>query len=333
MGTIALGMMSGGLDSILAARLLLEQGVDVRLLHLRIPFHGGKGGNPAEDAARQLGLDLIQRDVGEDFLDMLKHPRHGTGKGLNPCIDCRIHQLHMAREAAEDIGASFIFTGEVLGQRPMSQQRRAMRTVAAGSDLRGKLLRPLSAKLLQPTEAEEAGWVDRERLLDLSGRTRKPQIALAEQWGITDYPGPAGGCLLTDKGFSRRLADLFEHHPDCTLADVEPLKVGRHFRTPGGAKLVVGRNNGENHRIRDLAVAGLRVYMEQLPGPVVLVQDSPPGEAAALGGDAAFAHSSTDHSGELDLRVLGGAGQGERVSHTPSAGRHELRNRLGEWRI
>ena len=333
MTTICLGMMSGGLDSILAARCLVEQGLDVRLLHLRIPFHGGKGGDPAGDAAAQLGLPLIERDLGEDFLEMLRNPRWGTGKGLNPCIDCRIYQLKRAREVADEVGARFIFTGEVLGQRPMSQQRRAMRTVAREAGLKGKLLRPLSARLLTPTEAEDEGWVEREGLLDLSGRGRKPQMELARQWGITDYPGSAGGCLLTDKGFSRRLADLFEHHLDCTLADMELLKLGRHFRTPDGARVIVGRNKGENQRLRRLPAAGWKVFMEDLPGPVVLVQDADEAHAIPLGGDAALAHSTVEAGTPLTLSVTGPGGAHSSRSHVPTAAGWELRDRMADWRL
>ena len=333
MGVTCIGMMSGGLDSRIAARCLLEQGLDVRLLHFRHPFHGGKPGDPARDAAEQLGLELMERTLDERFFDVIKDPRWGTGKGLNPCVDCRIHQLRDATAIADEIGARFIFTGEVLGQRPMSQHRRAMRTVAREAGLKGQLLRPLSARLLAPTVAETEGWVDRERLLDISGRGRKPQMALAQRWGLTDYPGPAGGCLLTEAAFARRMEDLFATHPDCVMADIEPLKVGRHFRTPGGVKLVVGRNQAENQRLLDLEADGVRVYMDSLPGPVVLILDDPEGGAVGLAGDAAFAHSSTHHEGAMDLRVVGPGPETRLLEHTPSAGRHELRTRLGDWRL
>jgi tRNA-uridine 2-sulfurtransferase len=333
MGVTCIGMMSGGLDSRIAARCMLDQGLDVRLLHFHHPFHGGRPGNPAQQAADQLGLPLMVRDLDERFFDVIKDPRWGTGKGLNPCIDCRIHQLRNATKIAEEIGAKFIFTGEVLGQRPMSQHRRAMRTVAREAGLKGQLLRPLSARLLAPTVAETEGWVDRDALLEISGRGRKPQMELARQWGLTDYPGPAGGCLLTDRNFARRMEDLLATHPDCVMADIEPLKLGRHFRTPDGVKLVVGRNQAENQHLRDLESIGIRVYMDDLPGPMVLVLDDPDGAAVGLAGDAAFAHSSTNHEGSLDLCVIDPGGGARTVAHTPSAGRHELRTRLGLWRL
>lgn len=242
--------MSGGLDSTLACRLLLEQGIEVIAYNLRTPFCTceRKGGCGAAAVANELGIELVSEFAGEDYIALVKKPRFGRGAAMNPCIDCRIFILRRAKVVADARGAAFLFTGEVLGQRPMSQHRRALALIEREAGLEGKVLRPLSAQLFPPTEAEERGWVDRARLLALSGRRRQSQFALAKAWGLRDYACPAGGCLLTDKKFGERLADAFAHGED-TLADINLLKVGRHFRLASGAKVVVGRNEVENRRL------------------------------------------------------------------------------------
>jgi len=332
-----LGLISGGLDSVLAARWLSGLGLDVHVVHVRIPFNGGvepaPGESPPEKGARQIGVTLHVLDAGEDYLEEIKHPRFGTGKGLNPCVDCHIHMLRKAQVLADELGARFLFTGEVLGQRPMSQHRQALGIVERFSGLQGKLLRPLSARRLEPTEAELNGWVDRERLGDISGRSRKAQMALAERWGITEYPSPAGGCLLTEENFSRRLADLFENHPGCRIADVYPLKVGRHFRTEGGAKVIVGRNHAENVRLQELEMPGTHVRLAGRPGPLVVVHDAPAGDAAILGGDAAFAYASIPEGEPLEIAVSGTDAPPCTQAFIPSASRSRLRERFAAWRI
>jgi tRNA U34 2-thiouridine synthase MnmA/TrmU len=192
---------------------------------------------------------------------------------MNPCLDCRILMLSRARERMEQIGAAFVFTGEVLGQRPMSQHRQAMRIIERESALEGRLLRPLSARLLEPTIPEEDGLVDRGRLLALRGRSRKPQMALAEKRGLVDYPCPAGGCMLTDPGFARRMRDLVRSRPQFSLDDVNLLKVGRHFRLSPGAKAAVGRNEDENRRLLSLARQGdLLFEVNGCGSPVTLLR-------------------------------------------------------------
>ena len=243
MRTKAVVMFSGGLDSILAARVLMEQGIEVHLFTLRVdcpPIEepsataGSSSVADVEDApakgARILGLPLTRLSCPDEFLEMVKHPRYGYGSNMNPCIDCKIQIMKKAREFMEKIGASFVATGEVLGERPMSQRRDTMMLIEKAAGMRRMIVRPLSAKLLDPTIPEETGVVDRKKLLDIRGRSRKPQMELAAKFGITEYPSPAGGCQLTDPGFAARLDDLLKDNPNFDCNDFNLLKVGRHFR-------------------------------------------------------------------------------------------------------
>ncbi len=253
----AVGLLSGGLDSTLAAKLILEQGIELYAINFISPFctctPKKAGCAAAITAVKKLGGITLKRiSLGDEYLRMVRNPKHGYGSGMNPCIDCRIIKIQKAGEYMRKIGASFIVTGEVLGQRPMSQHRTALRIIERESGLEGLILRPLSAKLLSPSIPEKEGWIDRERLLEITGRSRKPQMGLAAKYGIVDYPCPAGGCLLTDPGFARRMRDLMAHS-EITLNDIDLLKLGRHFRLMPQAKLVVGRNKEENERLLRLA--------------------------------------------------------------------------------
>lgn len=242
----ALALLSGGLDSTLAVKLMLDQGIEVETINFVTPFClCKKGCSGAAQVAKKFRTPLKMVNVGEDYLKILRNPKYGYGRNMNPCIDCRIFMLKQAKKYAKETDASFIFTGEVLGERPMSQHSKALDIIEREAGLRGKLLRPLSARLLPETEAEKKGWVDRAKLLDIRGRSRKKQIALAKEFAITDYPCPAGGCLLTYKEFADKLRDLFEHKKRVSLEDVQLLKVGRHFRF-GRNKVIVGRNESEN---------------------------------------------------------------------------------------
>jgi tRNA-specific 2-thiouridylase len=241
----ALALFSGGLDSILAVKLMLEQGIDVATVNFVSPFCLCEKGGGVSEAARRLGVPLKVVGVGAEYLKMLRNPKHGYGKNMNPCVDCRIFILKKAKKIAEEIGAAFIFTGEVLDERPMSQHFRALKLVEEEAGLQGQLLRPLSARLLPATVMEKKGLVDRAKLVDIRGRSRKPQLKLAEKFSIKKYPSPAGGCLLTCKEYASKLRDLFQHKKRCSLADVSLLKVGRHFRF-GENKIIVGRNEEEN---------------------------------------------------------------------------------------
>ena len=213
---------------------------------------------------------------------MIRRPRFGYGSGANPCLDCRIMTLRKAKARMEAIGAQFVFTGEVLGQRPMSQRRDTLRIVERESGLDGLLLRPLSAQLLPPTVPEQEGWVDRVRLLDLSGRSRKPQIELALRWGIADYPQPAGGCFLTDKTLARRIFDLRSHGKEENLSkeDLILSKVGRHFRLSDSVKVIVGRREGENDFLQRYAEGRWTLEAADVPGPLALVEGELSPEAA-----------------------------------------------------
>jgi tRNA U34 2-thiouridine synthase MnmA/TrmU len=265
----ALGLYSGGLDSMLAAAVLRAQGIDVTLVCCVTPFFGAQR---ARESAAHLGLPLWEVDLTDKFLPLIYHPPHGWGRGHNPCIDCHTLMLREAgaRLAAE--GFDFLFTGEVLGQRPMSQNRGSLNLIARESGLADLLLRPLSAKSLKATQPEVRGWVDRERLLNLSGRGRKRQMALAAAYGITRYPAPAGGCLLTDPGYAARLKELLRHVQEASRLDLELLKWGRHFRLADGAKAVVGRTQRENEAILALRSSGnVLLTVDNYPGPVVLV--------------------------------------------------------------
>ena len=214
-------------------------------------------------------------NVTEEFLRVVENPKHGYGRGMNLCLDCRILMLRKAREYMEEAGASFLITGEVLGQRPMSQYRAAMTLIEAESGLAGLVVRPLCAGLLEPSLPERRGWIDRDRLLSLSGRSRKPQMALAREVGIRGYPCPAGGCLLTDKEFAARLRDLLTHEGELSVREVSLLKVGRHCRLSDRTRLVVGRNEPENERMDGLIRDGDTVLeVGGVPGPTAVVRGS-----------------------------------------------------------
>lgn len=270
----AIALLSGGLDSTLAARFVHEQGIALELLHFKIPFCSrGSGADTPSKHIPGIAVGIREIDIGADFLDIVKEPTHGYGSLLNPCIDCKILMLRTAKAIMEDLGVSFIVTGEVLGQRPMSQHKKALKAIEEESGLPGLILRPLSARLLPETIPEKQGWVHRDALLDFQGRGRRPQIALAERLGIMQYAQPAGGCLLTDPQFSLRLKDLIDHE-GLSLRNVELLKVGRHFRLGPAAKLVVGRNEKENNTLLGLAEPGDYLFLppDDMAGPTCLAR-------------------------------------------------------------
>ena len=273
----AIALLSGGLDSTLAARLVLDQGIELEALNFMTVFctctNKGATCLASQKAVETLGIPLRVFNVSEEYLNVVRNPKHGYGSNMNPCIDCRIFMLKKAKVYMEESGGSFIITGEVLGQRPMSQRRDAMRLIEKEAGLEGLILRPLSAQFLPVTLPEREGWIDREKLLNIQGRSRKPQIKLAEQFNIRDYPCPAGGCLLTDPGFARRIRDLMEHQYDFSLNDVHLLKFGRHFRLSPIVKLVVGRNEEENQKIETFSQAGdVLLKTVRYPGPVSLLR-------------------------------------------------------------
>ena len=270
----ALSLFSGGLDSILATRLILNQGIDVEAINFTNLFCSCKEESKcgAAEAAKKLGVPLKVVSVGNEYLRIVRKPKHGYGRNMNPCVDCKIFMVKKAKKYAKETGAAFIFTGEVLDERPMSQHFKALKIIEEESGLKGRLLRPLSAKLLPETIVEKKGLVKRDKLLGIRGRSRKPQIKLAKEFNITYYPSPAGGCLLTCKEFANKLRDLFKHRKRCSMADVALLKVGRHFRL-GENKIIVGRNETEN-KVLTLKKARNDYYFEvpDVGGPTTVLQ-------------------------------------------------------------
>jgi tRNA U34 2-thiouridine synthase MnmA/TrmU len=299
----AIAMISGGLDSTLALALVKRQGVEVKAINFYTGFcitetQRRKGGradgtipqNEALRAAADLEVDIEYVDLSESgYLDMLVHPRYGYGANANPCVDCRIFMMQRAREIMEREGAAFVFTGEVLGQRPKSQRRDTLRIIERESGLDGRLLRPLSAKLLPPTIPEREGLVDRERLEDISGRSRQRQIALAQALGIAEWPQPAGGCCyLTDESFARKFFDVLDAREEAgeerriRKNDIVLLSTGRHFRLSPRAKLVVGRTEVENVILEQYAGGRARLEAKDVLGPIALVEGEPTWEERVL---------------------------------------------------
>jgi len=305
----AVALISGGLDSMLAARLIRNQGIHVEGINFFTGFcveghtHAIRRGhndkpkrNNALWSAEQVGIKLHIIDVIEEYKDVVMNPKHGYGAHLNPCLDCKGFMVRKAREWMEQHGFDFIITGEVLGQRPMSQRRDTMPVVARESGAFDRLLRPLCAKLLPPTLPEREGWVDREQLLDFNGRNRKPQMALAARFGFSEYAQPAGGCcFLTDGNYTRRLGDLWTHRGDkrYELDDILLLKIGRHLRPRPHFKLIVAREEGETNFLNGYRRDFTHLYATSHSGPIALVE----GEA----GDADL---------ELAARITARFGQG-----------------------
>ncbi|MBE9504841.1 MAG: hypothetical protein IME96_11765 [Proteobacteria bacterium] len=275
----AIALMSGGLDSTVAVKLIVEQGIDVVALNFKSPFclcDGSKSEgckSHAVAAAEQFDIEIKTLHKGLDYLDIIKTPKYGYGSAINPCVDCRIFTFKSAKKYMEETGASFIITGEVLGQRPMSQRRDPMFLIERESGLEGLILRPLSAKLLPPTLPEIEGIVDREKLLSIQGRSRKEQIKVADDYKIEDYPCASGGCLLTDKNFGKRMSDAFNHKENLGWSDVKLLTMGRHFRLNETVKAVVGRNEDENRRIAALGKKGVVLTPNNFSGPTVYVEE------------------------------------------------------------
>jgi len=271
----ALVLLSGGLDSTLATKMMLNQGVELEAINFMTVFctctRKGSCKHEARRVADEFGVKLHVLNVTEEYIEVVKHPKYGYGKNMNPCIDCRIFMFKKAKQFMRDIGASFVITGEVLGERPMSQRRDAIALIEKQSGLKDLVLRPLSAKHFEPTLPEKEGIVKREILLDIKGRSRKPQMALAKELGIDEYLCPAGGCLLTDPGFAKRMKDLIEHD-ELNVPNIKLLKAGRHFRI-NGAKIVIGRDKEDNEKMLALAKEGdTIVKTKTIAGPITLIR-------------------------------------------------------------
>ena len=257
----AIALLSGGLDSTLAVKMMLDMGIEVEALNFTSPFCTCTGKNSgckseAVRVAQEYNIPIKVVHKGLDYLEIVRNPVHGYGKGVNPCIDCRIYLLKKAKEYMRESGADFVFTGEVLGQRPMSQRRDTLRVIERESGLEGLLLRPLSARHFEPTIPEKEGWVDRDKLLDIEGRSRAPQMQLAEDLDVKNYPCPAGGCLLTELSFVPKIRDVFDHSEELNLRDFKMLKTGRHFRIGPDSKAVMGRNEADNNHLENVRHPG-----------------------------------------------------------------------------
>ncbi len=277
--TVALALFSGGLDSILACRVVAAQGIRVKAVKFVTPFFGyDLLAREAEYVAwvkKTYDIDLMLHDVSAPYLAMLADPPHGYGKNFNPCIDCKILLLRAARELMDKCKASFLISGEVLGQRPMSQRQDTLRLIARESGCEDLLVRPLCAKTQEPTPVELAGLVDRERLLAFRGRGRQPQMALAKSFGISEYPMPAGGCVLTEQAQAGRIAWYYGRKWPVNVSDMLLLLFGRHFQLPHGGWLSLGRDQAENERIAALHEGrGYLLGMEERPGPLALLRYS-----------------------------------------------------------
>jgi tRNA U34 2-thiouridine synthase MnmA/TrmU len=265
----ALVLFSGGLDSMLAAKILMEQGIKVVPVYFKSYFFGPE---IAKKSAEILGLKLKVIDISKEHLKIVRKPKFGYGQSMNPCIDCHLLMLKKAKEIMKKEKFDFVATGEVLGERPMSQNKKALELIEKLSSLKGYLLRPLSAKLLKPTIPEKKRLVDREKLFDIKGRSRKRQIELAKKFGIKWYPSPAGGCILTDLEFGKRLKELFEKKKKIDENDIELLKLGRHFWFDD-IKIIVGRDHEENLKIKKLARKGdILIEMKNYTGPTTLIR-------------------------------------------------------------
>lgn len=265
----AIGLLSGGLDSTLALKLMVDQGIEVIGLNFTSLFCTCNKCHVV-DILKKEKIPLKVFNKGKEYLKVVRNPKHGHGKGINPCIDCRIFILKIAKKEMKKIGAKFIFTGEVLDQRPMSQYKRAMEIIEKEAGLKGLILRPLSAKLLSETIPEKKKWVDRNKLLAIRGRTRKEQISLANEFNL-NYPCPAGGCMLTQKEFASKVRDLFEHNKKIDMKQMKLLKIGRHFRIKEN-KIIVGRNENENKMLLELKEKDIVFEVPDIGSPITLLQ-------------------------------------------------------------
>jgi len=301
----AIALLSGGLDSTLAILAVLKQGIAVRAIKFLTPFDCDVSNSSSNlrdpfPLARKYGFELEIHDLGERFLDMVKKPKHGYGKNMNPCIDCRIFMLSEASAFKDKTGADFIVTGEVPGQRPMSQKRDMLYHIDKEAGVVDYVLRPLCAKLLRTTIPEREGIVDRELLHDFSGRSRKPQMSLAKDFGLEEYPAPAGGCLLTEPNFARRLRELLAHDPSPSLKDIELLKIGRHFRFSRSC-----RDQGENEKIESLSAnRDCLLKVEDYGSPLAFVSGEVTGEAVKAAASICARYSGAKNLSGVEVSVM-----------------------------
>jgi hypothetical protein len=302
----AVALCSGGLDSAIAAKIIQDQEIDVFGINFHSPFcicnsksHSYQCG--AVFFAQKIGIPIKIIPKGDDYLEIIRHPRFGYGKGMNPCVDCRIHILQKAADYAKEIGATFLITGEVLGQRPKSQTMAAIKKIDEESGLKGSILRPLSAKLFPETEVEQAGIVNRNALYDIQGRRRNILVELGRQHNLIRQYCATGGCLLTDKAFSRKLKDYFDHHTTISMSDMKYLKIGRHFRF-NGTKFIVGRNESENKMLKEwMRENDYLLELKETPGPSTLIEGPVNKGDLEIGGQLTLYYSDSNQSQEVLL--------------------------------
>ena len=278
----AIALFSGGLDSTLAIKLIIDQGVEVIACNINTGFgttHDRQ--KHMQNMCDQIGAELRIIDIQSEYLqNVLFSPKYGYGKHFNPCIDCHAKMFEVAKEIMEAESADFLISGEVLGQRPMSQNADALNIVLNEANVNGLLVRPLSAQQLKPTIAETEGWIDREKLENIQGRSRDRQLELVDAYGITDYESPGGGCLLTDANFTIKIMDYIKHDPTFNVEDIQVLKWGRHFRLPDGAKMVVGRKKDENRHLQEIKNSKfIHIQTKEIAGPhTLLSKDATPAD-------------------------------------------------------
>ena len=299
----ALGLSSGGLDSILAALVLRKQGIDVEWISFETPFFSS---DKALHAAHITGIPITVKNITSVYIEMLKNPPCGYGKNMNPCMDCHALMLRLAGSIMKERGFNFLFTGEVLGQRPMSQTKQSLRYVEKQSGCEGFILRPLSAAKLPVTIPEKEGLVNRDLLFDISGRSRKIQIKIAGEFNLTDYPSAGGGCLLTDKRYSARLKDLFEHKEKFTEEELYLLKHGRHLRLDKNTKIIVGRAEKDNEQIEKYYNKNIDavIKVKDFPGPFVLVPNGAEKDMTAFAASICVGYSKAPENIPVDVIVI-----------------------------
>jgi len=321
----ATALISGGLDSLLAAKVIMEQGVHVEGINFYTGFcveghtHAIRKKDKAKAkrnnalwVAEQLGIKLHIIDIIEEYKDVVINPKHGYGANLNPCLDCKIFMVSKARQWNAENGFDFIITGEVIGQRPMSQRKETMPVVSRESGADDLLLRPLCAKNLPPTLPEREGWVDREALHDFSGRTRKPQMALAEKFGFEDYAQPAGGCcFLTDANYSDKLADLWKarNSREYSLDDIMLLKVGRHIRPRPHFKMIIAREEGETNFLKGYRKAFIHMDTVSHNGPLTLLDGNPTDDDLTLAARITARYSQGREAEKVDVKLVREGGE------------------------
>lgn len=296
-------LLSGGLDSTLAVKSMIDQDLDVEAAIFSTPFCLCDKCS-AGSTVKKFGIKAHTVVMGQEYLDLVVNPPRGYGSQMNPCIDCRIMMLKKAKELAQEMGAVCIVTGEVLDQRPFSQTKRAMEFIERKAKMEGKILRPLSAKLLPETEFEKSGQIDREKLFSMQGRRRLSQMDLAKKMGVKDYPCPSGGCLLTDPRFAEKLKDFLKYKKTLTLNDVNLLKSGRHFRF-SGCKIIVGRNEKENQFLLEVSNQKNLPYLEVVEhmGPITLVDESCSEEVIKKASEITIRYSDVEKGNEVDVKL------------------------------